>query len=45
MSQYLEVFIDESREHLQTINEQLLELEKNPDDVSIVMKFSALPIR
>lgn len=36
MSQYLEVFIDESREHLQTINEQLLELEKNPDDVSIV---------
>lgn len=36
MSQYLEVFIDESREHLQTINEQLLELEKNPDDVAIV---------
>ncbi|KFZ41731.1 chemotaxis protein CheA [Anoxybacillus flavithermus] len=36
MSQYLEVFIDESKEHLQTINEQLLELEKNPDDVSIV---------
>ncbi|AXM87866.1 chemotaxis protein CheA [Anoxybacillus ayderensis] len=36
MSQYLEVFIDESREHLQTINEQLLELEKNPNNVSIV---------
>ncbi|ASA96184.1 chemotaxis protein CheA [Anoxybacillus flavithermus] len=36
MSQYLEVFIDESKEHLQTINEQLLELEKNPDDVAIV---------
>ncbi|KHF30932.1 MULTISPECIES: chemotaxis protein CheA [Anoxybacillus] len=36
MNQYLEVFIDESKEHLQTINEQLLELEKNPDDVSIV---------
>ncbi|GAC91742.1 chemotaxis protein histidine kinase [Anoxybacillus flavithermus NBRC 109594] len=30
------MFIDESKEHLQTINEQLLELEKNPDDVSIV---------
>jgi len=36
MSQYLAVFIDESKEHLQTINEQLLELEKNPTDVSIV---------
>ncbi|GMB08439.1 chemotaxis protein CheA [Thermolongibacillus altinsuensis] len=36
MSQYLEVFIDESKEHLQTINEQLLELEKNPEDLSIV---------
>jgi len=36
MSQYLEVFIDESKEHLQTINEQLLELEKNPEDVTIV---------
>ncbi|MBA2870825.1 two-component system chemotaxis sensor kinase CheA [Anoxybacillus calidus] len=36
MSQYLEVFIDESKEHLQTINEQLLELEKSPEDVTIV---------
>ena len=36
MSQYLEVFIDESKEHLQTINEQLLELEKAPEDISIV---------
>jgi two-component system, chemotaxis family, sensor kinase CheA len=36
MSQYLEVFIDESKEHLQTINEQLLELEKSPEDISIV---------
>ncbi|RAK23390.1 two-component system chemotaxis sensor kinase CheA [Anoxybacillus vitaminiphilus] len=36
MRQYLEVFIDESKEHLQTINEQLLELEKSPEDVTIV---------
>jgi two-component system chemotaxis sensor kinase CheA len=36
MSQYLEIFIDESKEHLQTINEQLLELEKSPEDISIV---------
>ncbi len=36
MNQYLEVFIEESKEHLQLCSEQLLELEKNPDDLSIV---------
>ncbi|AEH48566.1 chemotaxis protein CheA [Parageobacillus thermoglucosidasius] len=36
MSKYLEIFIDESKEHLQTINEQLLELEKTPEDMTIV---------
>jgi two-component system chemotaxis sensor kinase CheA len=36
MSQYLEVFIDESKEHLQAINEQLLELEKAPENMEIV---------
>jgi two-component system, chemotaxis family, sensor kinase CheA len=36
MNQYLEVFIEESKEHLQSCNEQLLELEKNPDDIKIV---------
>lgn len=36
MSQYLEVFIEESKEHLQACNEHLLELEKNPDDLAIV---------
>ncbi|MBD8068279.1 chemotaxis protein CheA [Bacillus sp. PS06] len=36
ISQYLEVFIDESKEHLQMCNEQLLELEKNPDNLEIV---------
>lgn len=35
-SQYLEMFLDESREHLQTCNEYLLELEKNPEDLAIV---------
>ena len=34
MSQYLEIFIDESKEHLQTMNEILLELENNVEDVS-----------
>ncbi|PJN87161.1 chemotaxis protein CheA [Bacillus sp. mrc49] len=36
MNQYLEVFIEESKEHLQTASEQLLVLEKNPEDLSIV---------
>lgn len=33
---YIDVFIDESREHLQVLNESLLELEKNPGDLEIV---------
>ncbi|KGP74008.1 chemotaxis protein CheA [Pontibacillus yanchengensis] len=36
MSQYLEVFIEESKEHLQTVNDSLLSLEKNPEDLTIV---------
>lgn len=32
ISQYLEIFIDESKEHLQGLNTCLLELEKNPAD-------------
>ncbi|WP_044337382.1 chemotaxis protein CheA [Rossellomorea aquimaris] len=36
LSQYLEVFIEESKENLQTCNVQLLELERNPEDLAIV---------
>lgn len=36
LNQYLEVFIEESKEHLQMCSEQLLELEKNPEDLSVV---------
>ncbi|MDP4163851.1 MAG: chemotaxis protein CheA, partial [Bacillota bacterium] len=36
MSQYLEVFIEESKEHLQACNANLLELEKNPQNIAIV---------
>ncbi|WP_210363838.1 chemotaxis protein CheA [Bacillus sp. REN3] len=36
LNQYLEVFIEESKEHIQACNEQLLELEKNPDDLTII---------
>lgn len=35
-NQYLEMFLEESKEHLQACNEHLLELEKNPDDLAIV---------
>lgn len=36
INQYLEVFLDESKENIQVINDQLLNLEKNPEDLSIV---------
>ena len=32
VSQYLEIFIDETKEHLQSLNEQLLILEKEPEN-------------
>src|SRR5690625_7618092 len=35
-SKYLDVFIDESTEHLDTIYEQLILLDKNPDEISII---------
>ena len=36
MSQYLEVFVEEAREHIQSLNDGLLLLEQNPQDVEIV---------
>src|SRR5690625_2814595 len=35
-SKYLDVFIDESTEHVETMYQQLLLLEKNPEDKSII---------
>lgn len=35
-NQYLGIFIDESTEHLDTLYQQLLELEKNPTEKSII---------
>lgn len=32
MSQYLDVFLEESKEHLRSLNQKLLDLEKNPHD-------------
>ncbi|WP_438350156.1 chemotaxis protein CheW [Paenibacillus sp. FA6] len=36
MNQYLSMFIDESNDHLQSLNEKMLELETSPNDLSIV---------
>ncbi|TBL77748.1 chemotaxis protein CheA [Paenibacillus thalictri] len=36
MNQYLSMFIDESRDHLQALNDNLLNLESSPQDISIV---------
>jgi len=36
VSQYLEIFIDETKEHLQSLNEQLLILEKEPENESTI---------
>lgn len=36
MSQYLEIFIEESKEHLQHMNEILLELENNFEDTNLL---------
>ncbi|MBR6228231.1 MAG: chemotaxis protein CheA [Eubacterium sp.] len=35
-SQYLDLFIDETKEHLQSLNEHVLALEKEPDDMDTV---------
>ncbi|MUK89039.1 chemotaxis protein CheA [Ornithinibacillus sp. L9] len=35
-NQYIEVFLDESREHLQSVNDNLLKLEKQPEELTIV---------
>lgn len=36
MNQYLEIFIEESKEHLQGLNQSLLQLEKNPGDTAML---------
>ncbi len=36
VSQYLEIFLDETKEHLQNLNTQILELESDPDNMDTV---------
>ena len=36
VSQYLEIFIDETKEHLQSLNTQILNLEQEPEDENTI---------
>lgn len=36
LSQYLEIFIDESKEHLQALNDQVLIMEQDPENIDTV---------
>ena len=40
VSQYLEIFIDESSEHLQNLNTQILNLESEPEDTNTINEFT-----
>ncbi|MBP1971211.1 two-component system chemotaxis sensor kinase CheA [Virgibacillus natechei] len=35
-TQYIDMFLDESREHLQAVNDHILQLEKQPGDLTLV---------
>ena len=36
VSQYLEIFIDETKEHVQNLNSQILELEQDPENADVI---------
>lgn len=36
VSQYLEIFLDETREHLQNLNTEILNLEQDPENEDTV---------
>ena len=36
VSQYLEIFIDETKEHVQNLNSQILELERDPENADVI---------
>lgn len=35
-NQYIDMFLDESREHLQAVNDHILKLEKQPEDLTLI---------
>jgi two-component system chemotaxis sensor kinase CheA len=42
VNQYLEIFIEESQEHLQNLNQSLLGLETNPKDMQMINWLSTI---
>ncbi len=42
-SQYLDIFLDESKEHLQNLSDQIMDLEQNPDNMDTVNEIFTLP--
>ena len=36
VSQYLEIFLDEAREHLQNLNTRIMELESDPESMDTI---------
>ena len=42
VSQYLEIFIDETEEHLQTLSDCIMELEKEPENMDTINEICLL---
>ena len=42
VSQYLDVFIDESNEHIQALSDNIMVLEKEPENSNAVFRFPLL---
>ena len=36
VSQYLDMFLDETKEHLQNLSDQIMRLEENPEDADVI---------
>ena len=45
VSQYLEIFIDETAEHIQSLSDNIMALENEPEDHDVINEISARPIR
>ena len=41
VSQYLEIFLDETKEHLQNLNTQILDLEQDPENMDTIISSNA----
>ena len=39
VNQYLEIFLDETKEHLESLNAQILNLEQSPEDSDTINAF------